>query len=159
MERQPCFKWVDGNQQLQLQYPGPAEAQQNWPNRSQDGPQHNSNWPGKNQEGQNNWGNRNQGDQPNWNTMNKSSRGSSYVPPHQRNATGNNQNLQHTHQGNQGSESQFSNNQGGQGNYRPNQGSGPGQRLALIPIEGVGSGSAHINRLHNSHDLFSRLFR
>ena len=59
----PCFRWGEGNQQLQLQlqYPGPAENQQNWSNRGQDGPQHNSNWSGKNQEGPNNWSYRNQG--------------------------------------------------------------------------------------------------
>ncbi|XP_047949196.1 bifunctional endo-1,4-beta-xylanase XylA-like [Salvia hispanica] len=122
----PYFRWADGNQQLQLQYPGPAETQQNWPNRNQEGPQHNnSNWSRKNQEGPNNWSYRNQGDQSNWSNRNQSNQGNSYVPPHQRNATGNNKNFQHNHQGNQGSGNQFSNNQGGRGNYFPNQGSGP----------------------------------
>ena len=32
-----CFRWADGNQQLQLQYPGPTKNQQNWINRKQEG--------------------------------------------------------------------------------------------------------------------------
>ena len=126
----PCFRWAEGNQQPQSQHPGPAENQQTWPSRNQEGPQHNSNWAGKQQEGLNNWNFRNQGDQHNWNNRNQSNQGNSYVPPHQRNNSGNNQNFQQSHPG---PATQYNNNQGGQGNFRQNQVVGTNQNQGFNP--------------------------
>ena len=113
----PNFRWTDNDQSqpppLQLtNYAHPPERQ--------------SNWSGRNQEGQLQLGYRNQ-DHTNWGSRNQNNPGSSYVPSHQMNNQGNYQSSQPNHQGNQGSSNQYNNHQGNQGNYRQTQGQNQGQ--------------------------------
>ncbi|XP_042014195.1 uncharacterized protein LOC121762364 [Salvia splendens] len=93
----PCFRWADRNQNPppEPQTTNPPEGQSNWPNKNQEGQNYQSNWSGRNQEGQNfqqnwsnrnqegqnDWGNRNQGNQSNWVNRNQNQPSSNYVPP------------------------------------------------------------------------------